>query len=420
MNNSVEKPGKKWYKLDNAAKIFPPTSGKSDTRVFRFSCELREVIDGDTLQRALEHTIDDFPSFRYVLKHGMFWYYLEQSDIRPLVKEDAAPPCSTVYLNRKALLFEVTWYGRRINLEAYHALTDGTGALQFLKALVLYYLKLAHPDAMAKVLNIDYDASESQQMTDSFEKYYDKTKNGGSQKNPAAYQLKGAKKAEWRLNIIKGAVSTEALLSRARSYGTTATVLTAALLMRAIHGEMSVDDKKKPVAITIPVNLRNYFDSKSARNFFSLVDITYDFKNNKDTLEDIIARAKECLSERLNEEFLQARLNKFLSFEHNYFIRAVPLIIKNLYMNRAYSLSAREVTASVSNVGKVVMPAEAKPYIKSFDVVNSTSKLQVCICSYEDVMNISFTSLFVNTDIQRSFFRQLTAMGIAVEISANV
>ena len=424
MNNQghIEKSRKKWYKLDNAAKIFPPTSRKSDTKVFRFSCELYEKINGETLQSALDRTIEDFPGFMYVLKHGMFWYYLEQSDIKPVVREDAAPPCSTIYLNRKALLFEVTWYGRRINLEAYHALTDGTGALQFLEALVLYYLKLAHPGAIEKTVNIDCDASETQQMADSFDKYYDKSKRALSEKaekNEKAYQLKGAKKPEWRMSIIEGSVSADAILNKAREYGATVTVFISALLIRAIYGEMSVNDRKKPVVINIPVNLRNYFDSKSTRNFFSLVDIKYDFKTNKPALGDIINRSKECFGEHLNEEYLQARLNKLLSFERNYLIRLVPLTIKNLYMGAAYSRAAREVTATVSNVGRIVMPAAAKPYIRLFDVFTATEKLQTCICSYEDVMNISFTSPFISSDIQRSFFRQLTQMGVAVEIAAN-
>ncbi|MCL2099005.1 MAG: hypothetical protein FWH24_01030 [Oscillospiraceae bacterium] len=419
MNDSAPKARKKWYRLDNAAKIFPPTSSKSDTKVFRFACELRENIDEETLQTALNQTLDDFPGFRYILKHGMFWYYLEQSYIRPVVREETAPPCSTVYLGRKALLFEVTWYKKRINLEVYHALTDGTGAMQFLKALVTYYLKTAHPDVMASVVNIDYETSETQQMTDSFDKYYDKSKEADSLKNPAAYQIKGVKQTEWRLKIIEGNVPTEAILNTAREFGATATVFVTALFMRAIYGEMSVNDRKKPVVISIPVNLRNYFASESARNFFSLVDIKYDFKNNSGTLEDIIKHAKECLSEHLNEEYLQARLNKFLSFERNYFVRLVPLAIKNLYMSAAYSAAAREVTASVSNVGRVIMPGEAREYIELFDVFTSTEKLQICICSYEDNMNISFTSPFVSTDIQRSFFRQLTQMGIPVKISAN-
>ena len=51
----------KWSRLDNAAKIFPSTSSKKDPKVFRFSCELTEPVDGQTLQFALDQTMEKFP-----------------------------------------------------------------------------------------------------------------------------------------------------------------------------------------------------------------------------------------------------------------------------------------------------------------------------------------------------------------------
>ena len=412
-----------WYKLDNAAKIFPPTSKKSDTKVFRFSCELTEAVDGDTLQGALDAAIEELPGFRYVLKRGMFWYYLEQSALVPIAHPEISPACSAVYIDSKSLLFDVSWYNKRINLEVYHVLADGTGALQFLRTLVLHYLKLAHPEAMAGVYNIGYDASETQKMTDSFSKYYDKSdkskKDTKESKNPPAYRLKGARETEWRLNIIEGSASAGAILQKAREYNATVTAFITALFIHAIYAEMSELDKKKPVVINIPVNLRNFFESKSTRNFFGLVDIKYDFSAGEDSLGDIIKHSKQALAEHLNEKYLQTRLNKLFGYERNFLIRLVPLAIKNLYLNIAYSMASREVTATVSNMGKVEMPEQARAYIKLFDVFNSTEKMQICICSYEDNMNISFTSPFVCTDIQRNFFRELTRMGIAVKISAN-
>jgi hypothetical protein len=88
-------------------------------------------------------------------------------------------------------------------------------------------------------------------------------------------------------------------------------------------------------------------------------------------------------------------------------------------MSIAYSLTAREITAAITNLGKIQMPDDAKPYINLFSVFSSTQKPLLGICSYEDNMNISFASPFISTDIQRGFFRQLTQMGIAVRISAN-
>ena len=115
-----------WSPLDNAAKIFPPTSDEADPKVFRFSCCLTERVEEPPLQRALDQALEEFPSFRNVLKRGVFWYYLEENNIHSLVKREDAPPCSLIYRAPSPALFRVTWFEHKINLEVYHVLTDGT------------------------------------------------------------------------------------------------------------------------------------------------------------------------------------------------------------------------------------------------------------------------------------------------------
>ena len=63
----------KWRKLDNAALAFPMVTGKDDTRVFRFYCELKETVDETTLQEALDQTMKTYPLFQAVLRKGLFW-----------------------------------------------------------------------------------------------------------------------------------------------------------------------------------------------------------------------------------------------------------------------------------------------------------------------------------------------------------
>ena len=48
------KPAKSWNRLDNAAKIFPPTTTRRDPKVFRFSCRFTEEVDPEVLQKALQ------------------------------------------------------------------------------------------------------------------------------------------------------------------------------------------------------------------------------------------------------------------------------------------------------------------------------------------------------------------------------
>ena len=129
----------KWSRLENAAKIFPSTTSREDTKVFRFTCELTEMVQEAPLQAALEETLEIFPFYRYSLRRGLFWYFYEESREKPVVREEHLPPCSKLYHpDRHGLLFSVTYYRCRINLEVYHSLTDGTGALAFLRMHPLY------------------------------------------------------------------------------------------------------------------------------------------------------------------------------------------------------------------------------------------------------------------------------------------
>ena len=68
----MEKGYSKWRKLDNAALAFPLVTGKNDTRVFRFYCQLKETVDGEVLQQALDQTMKKYPLFQAVLRKGAF------------------------------------------------------------------------------------------------------------------------------------------------------------------------------------------------------------------------------------------------------------------------------------------------------------------------------------------------------------
>ena len=121
MNTQKQRP---WSRLDNAAKIFPANSSERDTKVFRFCCQLKAEVQPEILQQALDRTLIEFPNFRFVLRHGLFWYYFEQGDFRPVVSPEENPPCTTLYRDARSPLFAVTYHRCRINVAVSHALTD--------------------------------------------------------------------------------------------------------------------------------------------------------------------------------------------------------------------------------------------------------------------------------------------------------
>ena len=226
-----------WRRLDNAAKIFPCTSNKADTKVFRFSCELTEPVDPPTLQLALERALEVFPGYRCTLRRGcsgITWKTVQNS---PLFAKNTGPRAvRCMRRGGRGLLFEVTYYRCRINLEVYHALTDGTGAVQFLRVLVYHYLTVRHADRFAGGLPaIDYDASATEKMDDSFRKYYTHTRKQ-HEDSPNAYRLRGPCLPEnHRIAVIEGVMPVKAVLKEAHAYGATLTEFCAAILMCSIE-----------------------------------------------------------------------------------------------------------------------------------------------------------------------------------------
>jgi hypothetical protein len=190
--------------------------------------------------------------------------------------------------------------------------------------------------------------------------------------------------------------------------------------MCAINEEIPARLKRKPVVLSIPVNLRNYYSSQTARNFFGVINVDYDFSKGSQELSEVINSLKEKFKENLTPEVLAGRINKLASLENNYFLRVIPLSIKNLILKIAYVIADRSYTSTLSNVGIVKMPDDIKPFIYSFDIFVSTDKIQACLCSFGNQLRISFTSAFVSTEIQRRFFKSLTDMGIPVVIESNI
>lgn len=411
-----------WAKLDNAAKIFPPTTNERDTKVFRFVCELKEEVDKEILQSALECTINLFPMYRSILRRGIFWYYFESTDLKPMVVQENKLPCSMLYhQNRRNLLFEVSYYHNRINLEIYHALTDGTGALGFLKTLLFYYITLRYQaDFEDQLPVLDYDASLSQKMDDSFLKHYSGDSKIDKVRLKKAYLITGRRYIDNRLKVIDGIMSAKQVLELAHRYNTTMTVLLTALLMKAIYQDMPARARKYPVRITVPVNLRSYFPSVTARNFFATINVAYHFGKNSDTLESIIASVKESFESELKEDKIRTHMNRLMALEHNVFMRIVPLALKDYVLRIANYLSNRGITAALSNIGKVSMTKELNPYINTFACFTSARRPQICMCSFEDRLVISFASPFIATDIQKNFFRMLTGEGIEITITSNI
>ena len=397
--------------------LFPSAKWGTETLMFRFTCVLHEKIDHETLQRALNDTIQSFDIFRCVLKRGLFWYYLEHSEIKPVVREEYHKLCAAIYDKRiKTLLFEVTYFETRINLEVSHILSDGTGATNFLTTLVSYYLSFRNGLEMPPV---GFDASYNQMQEDSFSKYYNGKDKLKKVRRRRVCRLRGNRYSGDMLRVITGHLSVSALLEITHEKKSSLTAYLSACLLNSIAEDITVRQQKNPVSLCIPVNLRNYFPSQSARNFFSTFSVVYDYSSEPTDFDTVLAKVNGVFKEKLTREYLTGTLNSYTAAAHNPFAKIAPLFFKDIVLKIAYWRNKTRNTATFSNVGIIKIPDIFNGYIESFDVCTSTKFLQANAISYLDNFSVSFTTPFINSDIERRFFRMLSDLGLEITITSN-
>lgn len=407
-----------WRSLDNAAKLFSAASSPKDTRVFRFYCELKEEVKEEILQEALNQTIQKYPVFLSVMRKGLFWHYLEKSELRPVVREEYKEPCSSLYVrDKKTLLFEVTYYKKRINFEVFHALTDGTGATEFLRELVKNYLCLIHEEDLEPVELSNQYLTVKDQEDDSFSRYYDPDFPRKKKKKIRAVQIKKGGKGYEELQINEASMSVKELLGIAREKKVSMSVLLTAAFICAIHEEMSRMQEKKPVILMVPVNLRKIFPSDSMLNFFGYIEPGYQFGGGKDSFEDVLEAVKLYFQENLSKEHMAGRMNELIAIEKHKILKWAPLELKNRCIRAGAKMAEQEVTAVLSNMSVVKMPEDYAQYIEKFGVYTSTNRTELCICSFQDTLSLGFTSRYDSTNIQRNFYRILKELGASVKVA---
>ena len=207
------------------------------------------------------------------------------------------------------------------------------------------------------------------------------------------------------------------ILAVSRKYEVSVTVLLTAVLLCAIHREMTKMQEKRPVVLMVPVNLRKIFPSDSMLNFFSYIEPGYRFGEGEDSFDQVLQAVKQYFAEHLTKEEIAGRMNETIAFEKNRILKWAPLALKNPCIKVGAKMAESEVTAVLSNMSAVKMPEGYREYIERFGVYTSTPRTELCVCSFEDTMTFGFTSRYDSSNIQRNFYELLEEVGVKVSIA---
>ncbi|MGD8215867.1 alcohol acetyltransferase [Aestuariimicrobium sp. Y1814] len=442
-----------WVRLDNASNIFLAAMSSVDTKVFRLSAEVDHEVDPDLLQHALDVVYDQYLLYHSVLRRGIFWYYLEQSDLRPRVSAEVLPPCDYIYhYDRRNLLFRVVHHRRRIVLEVLHALSDGTGASWVLQDLVTEYLRLRHPDDADRstaTTGVKHDLSpdsfgvfhprqpalfaeaaqpaalEASDQIDT-EPTADEQPGGRrvglsrdlfGDRQRRVHRIRGRLTPDHRTRVIELEMPVGQLLPLAREAGISLTIWLTALFLHVIRQVDGPACRGRTMAVSVPVDLRQRFESGSARNFFATTRL--EFNEDEADFTAMCASLADQLAAQTTPAALEAKLRKLIGFEHHPLARILPRPVKDLVLGAVNRLNNRNLTVAMTNIGRVGFPADVDGHVRAVHLAVSAARPQFSLASHGDVLTLNFTSPFVETDHQAAFVRELTARGVDVSLAVG-
>ena len=419
-----------WRKLDNSAKIFPISTGKKYSNVFRLSAVLKEKINPEILEKAVKIALEKYKSFKVRLKDGFFWNYLEHNTKEPIIEQENEYPCK--YIDPKTnngYLFKVTYYDKKINIDIFHTLTDGNNGSVFFREIVYSYLEMAHPEDF-KEEQRRYRKAEYT-IEDSYIKNYDKkVKEKHSLKK--AYCLKGRKISLGAISAIHEIIDLDILKKETKKQECTVTQYLTAVLVYCIYkANFQKNNKKnailkKPIKICVPVNLKRYFSSKTINNFFSYITVEANtkelIKNKELDFDKILTIVKKEFKEKLTEKEIQKTMSSNVKLGINPFIKTIPLILKKPIVRISYKEIRKYTTMTFSNIGRIGIIGKYQKYIEHFLMLMSpdpVEKIKCSACSFENEIVFTFTSILNNCNIEKEFYEFLTKKGIKSSIESN-
>ncbi len=411
-----------WLNLDNAALIFPAAENADISNMFRLSVLMKDPVDPIVLQQALNELIPRFPSMTSAVKRGLFWYYLEPSG-KPLTIECQHDfPCRKIPVDSRHPLIRVTYYSHEISVEFFHSATDGTGGITFLNSLVAAYLRLSGKGEEDNENCLDTrDRPRAEELIDSFQTSFDKSVKGGND-SPQAYNYKMRRLPATALILVKGTAKADEINRIAKLYNATVGELLTAIYILSFAEAMKLYGKKgkKSIVISVPVNLRKLYPSKTLRNFVSMMSIAH---RGGDTLEKIISECKDQFRAQYNREFFDKLVGYNVWGQHFFLIKIAPLPVKRLalkLLNLKYGDNVR--TSTLSNLGRVSAPDYFKKHVLRYEFSLGPQiheSIDLTCVTFNNILTMTFTKTSSENDVERFFFSKLSELGAHIAIDAN-
>ena len=373
---NLQRDNKKWYKLDNAALMYPLVARGESISIFRVSALLRDPVDPVELQYAVNDIAARFPTICGSVKNGFFWPFIDRPTIPITVKPQTKVPGRPMKVDSRRSQIRVNYIGNQISVEFFHSATDGTGGIIFLNSLLRrYFQRLGYKIDCTNV-------------------------------------------------TVRGVMSASQLKSVAKQHNATVTEYLGAVQLMALNRLAAVTNSPEnpPIRVLIPVNLRRIYDMETIRNFSSYIFYQYNGQNDIDEVIDDIRKQTE---EQMTDDYFRGMVSFNYNNGNSPLLKIVPLAVKRFVLGCIVSGRGDGVVncSTLSNLGVVKAPEQFDDLVLRYDFMLGKPAKKTnnfAVATYNDTCVISMTSPFVERDCEMYFFRKLAEAGINIAVESDI
>lgn len=416
-----------FFPIDNAGQIFIPIHSPKEPTLSRISITLKEPIKRNQLQIALKTIIKRFPYFQVYLKKRPFNYVFERTNDIPLVEEDTEWTNRYVNFRNRDFLFKIKISEKTIALELSHILSDGYGTLSFLLSLVTQYLELdGNKIGTSELIKRLDDPIEEEEWQCAYRKTF--SLKGPKQKIFApAYIPKSKMIHVDKYYSTRIVMDLDCVRSLAKNMNTSLNIYMTAIYVHVLQ-EMFIEDVKAglakpdlPIRMQIPVNLRQYYPSKTLKNFSYVYSPTFYSGKQPLSFSEIVKHISNHLKHERDTGSLENQIARNLRLEKNLLFRYTPLPIKNLLFRFFYFLFSRNRFSGIlTNLGDINLPSSLEQLIENFCILPGNSHFLgriTALYSYRNKLEMNIGSSCSYLRLEDHLIKKLKELSIKHEVN---
>lgn len=422
---NLQRDNKKWYKLDNAALMYPLVARGESISIFRVSALLKDPVDPVELQYAVNDIAPRFPTICGCVKNGLFWPFIAKPTIPILVKPQTKVPGRPMKVDSKHSQIRVNYIGNQISVEFFHSATDGTGGIIFLNSLLRRYFQRIGHNIVDTENCFDYrDIPALDEIRDNFANVTVKKNPPPCPKVYKSKIINGTLLKNKKYVTVRGVMSAAQLKQVAKQHNATVTEFLGAIQLLALNRLAAVTNSAEnpPIRILVPVNLRKIYNVDTVRNFSSYIFYQY---NGQSDIDEIIADLKQQTAEQMTDDYFRGMVSFNYNNGNTPLLRIVPLGVKRFVLSCIVAGRGDGIIncSTISNLGIIHAPKEFADLVVRYDFMLGKPARKTnnfAVATYNDNCVVSMTNPFAEHDCEKYFFSKLAEMGIDVAIESDI